>query len=155
MAVIADVHTDPNGEQVLEVGVGRPMTLYAVVDDGISVRVMVGEAFSYHEFRQPMGDRLTDETWQDMLDRRDSPGLQRWMSDLMVGGTLEAESPQPMGGTRVDFSVFVAFARSYGMHSSDGEFRPAFDFDGSGRIDFTDLQTFAGYFGRTVYWFGE
>ena len=155
MAVIADVHTDPNTEQVLEVGVGRPMALYVVVDDGRNVRVMAGGVFSYQEFRQPMGDRLTDETWQDMLDRGDSPGLSRWMSDLTVGGAVESEPSRPAVGTRVDFSVFVAFARSYGTSSGDGAFRSAFDFDGSGRIDFTDLQTFAGYFNRTVYWFGE
>ena len=155
MAVIADVHTDPNTEQVLEVGVGRPMALHVLVDDGGSVRLMVGGAFAYHEFRQPMSDRLTDESWQEMLDGGESPGLPRWLSDLTVGGALEAEPSRPAGGTRVEFSMFVTFARSYGTRSGEGGFLSAFDFDGSGRIDFSDLQTFAGHFNRTVYWFGD
>lgn len=66
-AVIADVHTDGNSGQVLEVGVGRVMLVSVPVEaDGTTVMV-TGPIFSYYEFAQPMGNRLTDEAWQGML----------------------------------------------------------------------------------------
>ncbi|GAI53387.1 unnamed protein product [marine sediment metagenome] len=28
----------------------------------------MGPVFSYYEFKQPMGDRLTDEAWREILN---------------------------------------------------------------------------------------
>ena len=79
MAVIADVHTDPNTERVLEVGVGNPFSIYVVVQDHQgNLRLAKGGTFSYYEFEQPMTERLTDEEWQDMLDTNPPP-LPEWM----------------------------------------------------------------------------
>ena len=79
MAVIADVHTDPNTERVLEVGVGNPFSIYVVVQDHQgNLRLAKGGTFSYYEFEQPMTERLTDEEWQDMLDNNPPP-LPEWM----------------------------------------------------------------------------
>ena len=79
MAVIADVHTDPNTEMVLEVGVGNPFVIYVVVQDHRgNLRLTKGATFSYYEFTHPMENRLTDEEWQDMLDN-DPPPLPEWM----------------------------------------------------------------------------
>ncbi|MBN1180573.1 MAG: DUF3160 domain-containing protein [Anaerolineae bacterium] len=73
MALIADVHTDTNTEQVLEEGVGDAFPIYVVVlIDGEQV-VTVGGVFSYYEFKHPMSDRLTDEDWQAMSPRPDRP----------------------------------------------------------------------------------
>jgi hypothetical protein len=67
MAIIADVHTDPNAGQVLEVGVGRVLAVTAPVTiDGRTIEVS-GPIFSYYEFAQPMAKRLTDGAWQEML----------------------------------------------------------------------------------------
>jgi hypothetical protein len=66
MALVADVHTDPNSGQVLEEAVGDAFPIYVIaLVDGHQV-VTVGGVFSYYEFKQPMNDRLTDEAWQDM-----------------------------------------------------------------------------------------
>ncbi|MFQ5854402.1 MAG: DUF3160 domain-containing protein, partial [Anaerolineae bacterium] len=66
MALIADVHTDPNTSQVLEEGVGDAFPVYVVVlVEGQQV-VSLGGVFSYYEFKWPMSDRLTDEAWQAM-----------------------------------------------------------------------------------------
>lgn len=81
MALIADVHTDPNSSQVLEEGVGDAFTIYVVVPiDGQQV-VTTGGVFSYYEFKWPMDDRLTDEAWQEMSPRPDRPG---WTSSFIV-----------------------------------------------------------------------
>ena len=79
MAVIADVHTDSNTERVLEVGVGNPFSIYVVVQDHQgNLRLTKGATFSYYEFDHPMADRLTDESWQDMLDTN-PPSLPEWI----------------------------------------------------------------------------
>jgi len=73
MALIADVHTDPNTNQVLEEGVGDAFPIYVVVlVEGQQV-VTLGGVFSTYEFKWPIGDRLTDEAWQAMSPRPDRP----------------------------------------------------------------------------------
>ena len=59
MAVIADVHTDPNSGNVLEVASGDPYVIYAVVQDETgTLRLVKGGTFSYYEFHHPMVDKL-------------------------------------------------------------------------------------------------
>jgi hypothetical protein len=86
-AVIADVATDPWPQEVLELGVGRIDELHAVVplieDDGsITLQVAKGGVFSYYEFRWPMGDRLTDERWREMLAEGDAPPRPGWIDSF-------------------------------------------------------------------------
>ncbi|OLS31696.1 MAG: hypothetical protein HeimAB125_15610 [Candidatus Heimdallarchaeota archaeon AB_125] len=79
MAIIADVHTDPNTGQVLEVGAGDPYSIYVVVQDHQGkLRLTKGATFSYYEFKHPMNDRLTDEGWHEMLDTN-PPDLPEWI----------------------------------------------------------------------------
>ncbi len=82
MALVADVHTDPNTNQVLEEGVGDAFPIYVVVlVDGRQV-VALGGVFSYYEFKWPIGDRLTDEAWQAMSPL---PGRPAWTGSFIVG----------------------------------------------------------------------
>lgn len=78
MAIVADVHTDPNSGQVLEEGVGSPYHIYVAVPVDGKLIVAEGSAFSYYEFKQPMSDRLTDEKWQDMLKNNQAPDTPEW-----------------------------------------------------------------------------
>jgi len=81
MALIADVHTDPNTNQVLEEGVGDAFPIYVVVlVEGRQV-VALGGVFSYYEFKWPIGDRLTDESWQAMSPRPNRPA---WTGSFIV-----------------------------------------------------------------------
>jgi len=81
MALVADVHTDPNTNQVLEEGVGDAFPICVVVlVDGRQV-VVLGGVFSYYEFKQPIGDRLTDENWQAMDPRPSRPA---WTGGFIV-----------------------------------------------------------------------
>jgi hypothetical protein len=84
MSVIADVHTDPNSETVLEEAVGNPMIIYVAVYIEGQVVITRGGTFSYYEFIQPMNDRLTDEAWQDMLDAGEEPPLPSWLGSFIV-----------------------------------------------------------------------
>ena len=79
LALIADVHTDVNSGQVLEVGVGDPFIIYVVAqDENGKLRLTKGGTFSYYEFKHPMTDRLTDEQWQEMIDTN-PPELLDWI----------------------------------------------------------------------------
>ncbi|NPD90466.1 MAG: DUF3160 domain-containing protein [Asgard group archaeon] len=79
LALIADVYTDVNTEQILEVAVGDPFIIYVVVQDHDgNLRLTKGGTFSYYEFKHPMNDRLTDEQWQEMVDSN-PPDLPEWI----------------------------------------------------------------------------
>ena len=81
MALVADVHTDPNSKKVLEVAVGNPLIIYAVIPYNGDNYLAAGGMFSYFEFTHPMDDRLTDEKWQNMqpYDR-----IEDWMRSFVI-----------------------------------------------------------------------
>jgi len=90
MAVIADVHTDPNSLSALEVGVGYPLVLYVIVPGASGPEMTVGGMFSYYEFTHPISDRLTDEAWQEMLKNGQAPEPEEWLGDFL---SLEERGP--------------------------------------------------------------
>lgn len=81
MALVADVHTDPNSAQVLEEAVGDAFPIYVVTLIDGQQSVAVGGVFSYYEFKQPMAYRLTDEAWQAMDPRPPRPA---WTESFVV-----------------------------------------------------------------------
>jgi hypothetical protein len=83
MAVIADVHTDSNTDQCLEEGVGYPLEINVIVNEGGTIRMTTGAIFSYYEFCQPITDRLTDELWREMLTADNPPSLPEWVISFM------------------------------------------------------------------------
>ncbi len=76
--LIADVHTESNTKKVLEEGVGYIKTLVVAykLPDG-RILIGVGPIFSYYEFKQPMENRLTNETWRLML-QENPPSSPEW-----------------------------------------------------------------------------
>jgi len=67
-AVVADVHTDPYDNLVLEEGVGYvDLVVVACPDPDGRPFLAAGPVFSYYEFTVPLSGRLTDEAWQRML----------------------------------------------------------------------------------------
>jgi hypothetical protein len=72
--VVADVHTDGNMAEVLEVGSGTIDWLVVVrrIDDGV-LGAAIGPIFTYYEFPWPMQDRLNDEQWIDLLGGAETP----------------------------------------------------------------------------------
>ena len=75
VALIADVHTDPTTGRVLEVAVGKVLTVVVPVPDTKPAVEAYGPIFSYYEFTQPMADRLTDAAWQGRIETGKAPGL--------------------------------------------------------------------------------
>jgi len=63
-ALIADVHTDVVKNQILYEADGIPNYIYVAVKDANGTRLTKGLVYSYYEFTNPVGTRLTDATWQ-------------------------------------------------------------------------------------------
>jgi len=81
MALVADVHTDLNTSQALEEGVGDACPIYVIVIVEKRKEIAMGGVFSYYEFKQPIGDRLTDEAWQALSPLPDRPA---WTGSFIV-----------------------------------------------------------------------
>lgn len=86
-AIIADVATDPNSLQVLEVGVGPVHELYVVApipqaDGALAYTVVRGGVFSYYEF--PSTERLTDEAWRTQVITGTPPAQLPFVSGFSV-----------------------------------------------------------------------
>lgn len=82
--LVADVLTDTNSEMVLEEGVGYVdliLVAYRVPDGRIIVGA--GPVLSHYEFKYPMEERLTDESWVELL-QTDSPARASWVGSFFV-----------------------------------------------------------------------
>ncbi len=84
MDIAADVHTDLNTKKVLEEGVGSPFNIYVIIRDTKGYRLCQGGVFSYYEFKHPMDDRLTDEKWQDMGEKKKRPNQPDWTNTFIT-----------------------------------------------------------------------
>ncbi len=79
MALVTDTHTDafPGEMLALEDGVGAPQRIYVgVKDNSGGTRICVGYVYSVYEFSQPLGNRLTDEQWKEMVYGKERKGLE-------------------------------------------------------------------------------
>lgn len=65
-AIVTDIATDPNGT-CLEVGTGNPSTIYVVVPIDGELHICVGAVYSFYQFEQPISERMTDDTWRQMM----------------------------------------------------------------------------------------
>lgn len=70
---VADVHTDPNRQLVLEAAVGKPLVVYAFVPFEGRRYIATGAMFSYYEFTRHMSERMTDEQWQGLTAKPPMP----------------------------------------------------------------------------------
>jgi len=74
-ALVADVATGI--DRVLEEGVGYPTYIYVVIPNE-PYRVGVGVVYTYYEFIVSPSDRMTDETWQALLESGQAPAQPEW-----------------------------------------------------------------------------
>ena len=88
VAVVADIYTRnvPGCEKdgILHVATGNVNNIYVVVEIGGYLFLTKGATFSYYEFVQPLGTRLTDEEWQKMLEDKKAPPIPKWMDGIVI-----------------------------------------------------------------------
>jgi len=78
--LVADVHTEPDNELVLEEGTGYvDMVIVAYTTPDGRIFLAAGPVMSHYEFKQPMEVRLTDEKWREMLEAN-PPERPEWVS---------------------------------------------------------------------------
>lgn len=75
--IVADVHTNVDGNEVLEVATGDVRLMVLAVEGEQESTLFVGPVFSYYEFWQPAQQRLTDQAWRERL-RTEPPGAPDW-----------------------------------------------------------------------------
>ena len=82
---VADVHTDLNSETVLEEGTGDlKVLLVAFKLPDSRIFIGAGPVLTYYEFKQPMRDRLNDESWKQLLSSNSCPQEPEWISEYSV-----------------------------------------------------------------------
>jgi len=79
---VADVHTDPDSRSCLEVAVGDANFGIIAINNENDTGVFVGPLFSYYEFRHPVTDRLTDQQWQEMIQKGKTPPRPDWVKEF-------------------------------------------------------------------------
>ena len=89
VALVADVYTanaDNNPEKsILFEAVGDADEIYVVVEIGGYLYLTRGSVLSYREFIQPIDEpRLTDEEWQQQLEKNPRKGVPEWMKRIIV-----------------------------------------------------------------------
>ncbi|MCR5717659.1 MAG: DUF3160 domain-containing protein [Oscillospiraceae bacterium] len=98
--IIADIATDPNG-WCLEVGTGKPMRIYVIVEVDGKLKIASGMTYSFYQFEQPASERLTDTEWHGMLgmypdedgvmERDKNLRLPDWYRDIVYVSPYEAD----------------------------------------------------------------
>ena len=89
VAIVADVYTanadnNPN-KSILFEAVGDADEIYVVVEIGGYLYLTRGSVLSYREFIQPIDQpRLTDEEWQQQLEKDPRKGVPEWMKRIIV-----------------------------------------------------------------------
>ena len=88
IAVVADIYTanssNNNDKGILHVAAGNVNDIYVIVEIEGYLYLTKGAVFGYHEFHIPLGNRLTDEEWQDMLEKNEAPPIPDWMKEIIV-----------------------------------------------------------------------
>lgn len=90
VAQVADVFTrniiNCPKDGILYEAAGLPNDIYVLVKMKGHYYITRGSVYSYHEFVRPMGDRLTDEQWQEMLFGGKAPAVPEWFAPLLMEG---------------------------------------------------------------------
>ena len=88
IALVADVFTrnvdSCPKDGILHEATGNANTIYVLVRINGETYLTRGATFSYYEFVRPLGTRLTDEEWQEMLERGETPAAPEWMAPWLL-----------------------------------------------------------------------
>lgn len=80
-ALVADIATGIG--RVLEEAIGQPALIYVIPPDD-PTRISVGAVFTYYEFVVSPEERMTDETWQELVETGNTPPSPDWTSSFMA-----------------------------------------------------------------------
>ena len=82
--LVTDIHTDPNTRQTVTIATGyADMILIPIFSAENGWNLAAGPALSFYEFKQPMKNRLTDESWGAILSAFQAPARPAWTQIFM------------------------------------------------------------------------
>jgi len=84
ITLVTDIYNNPQRGQILEVGVGTLDHLYAVVPWLHGEGLVQGGMFSWYEFPESGGERLTDETWWARIVDEKLPPRPAWSTRYLL-----------------------------------------------------------------------
>ncbi len=82
--IIVDVFTKPGVDDVLQIGVGKPLNLFVLIDDKGGRRICRGTMLSYYEFHHPASNRFTNAQWRRMGMENSRPEKPAWTQSFIV-----------------------------------------------------------------------
>ena len=95
IAIVADIYTrnipDCPKNGILHEAVGNANNIFVVVEIEGNLYLTKGATFSYYEFIQPLNNRLTDEEWQEMLEKKKAPSVPVWIEKIMIKDTPKVD----------------------------------------------------------------
>jgi hypothetical protein len=83
-ALIADVLTEPNLGIVLHEATAHFNPILIVYKHGGDYIAGAGLVFSYYEFKTPLGERMTDSEWLELLDKGNIPERPSWTEGFIT-----------------------------------------------------------------------
>ena len=88
IAIVADIYTRNirgcNKNGILHIATGNANNIYVVVEIEGNLYLTRGATFSYYEFVQPLGTRLTDEEWKKRKKKKKPPAVPEWMKSILI-----------------------------------------------------------------------
>lgn len=78
-AIVADVASNPDSGQVLQVGTGYVDYIYVITDSPAGLQLTRGTVYSYYEFINPIDNRLNDDEWRAALAAGEVPPRPDWV----------------------------------------------------------------------------
>jgi hypothetical protein len=129
-AIIADVATDPNKGEVLEVGIGNVHEVYVVApipqaDGSLALTVARGGIFSYYDF--PSKERLTDEAWREMVQAGETPEQPPFTSGFSVPQAARLDIQAAIYRFQRNWANWIYLTVGYEGGEDSGPIRPGFD----------------------------
>lgn len=95
IAQVADVFTrnilDCPKDGILYEATGLANAIYVMVEIQGEYYLTRGATYSYYEFVRPMGERLTDDEWQQMLQDGKAPAQPEWFTPWLLGKPVESD----------------------------------------------------------------
>ncbi|MDD2680625.1 MAG: DUF3160 domain-containing protein [Patescibacteria group bacterium] len=85
-ALIADVHTDMLKNQILYEATAKPYLMLAIVANENLPRVVAGLVYNHYELTDPIGKRLSDESWRQQVYQTSEtlPTKNFWYQSLLI-----------------------------------------------------------------------
>ncbi len=83
-ALVADVASNPDSGEALQLGTGQVDYIYVITDSPEGLQLVRGSVFSFYEFTTSIDNRLTDDEWRAAVAAGTTPPRPDWVRRFYV-----------------------------------------------------------------------